>query len=174
MKKNIQDIIDCIKTIPDFPKKGVMFKDITPIFQDPQILDAVIEMFVEALSGVDIDYIVGIESRGFLFGVPLALRLKKPFVLIRKPNKLPRNTFKEKINLEYGNTTIELQKDDLKPNSKVVIIDDLLATGGTIAGAEKLVLKSKAYPIYSLFLVELSKLNGRKKLKSKVFSIIQS
>ncbi len=174
MKKNIQNILDRIITIPDFPKKGVMFKDITPIFQDPQILDEVIEIFAQALSDVEIDCIAGIESRGFLFGVPLALRLKKPFVLIRKPNKLPRNTFKEKIKLEYGDTTIELQKDDIKPNSKVVIIDDLLATGGTVAGAEKLVLQSKAFPVYSLFLVELNKLKGRKKLKSKVFSIIQS
>lgn len=167
---NIKQHIDLIK---DFPKKGVNFRDITPIFQHPMVVNEIIDLFCDVLKDVDFDYIAGIESRGFLFGLPLSLKLNKPFVLIRKPNKLPKDTYKQQINLEYGSSTIELQKGDIKPNSKVIIIDDLLATGGTVFGAEKLIEQANSSPIMSLFLIELTSLNGKKNLKSRTFSVLK-
>ncbi len=170
---NIEHIKEYIKLIKDFPKKGINFRDITPIFQKPDIVNEIIDLFCDVLKNLDFDYIAGIESRGFLFGLPLSLKMNKPFVLIRKPNKLPNETYKQEISLEYGNSTIELQKEDIKPNSRVVIIDDLLATGGTVSGAEKLIEQAKSTAIMSLFLIEISSLNGAKNLKSKVFSILK-
>ncbi len=171
--KNLNYIKEHINSIRDFPKKGVDFKDITPIFQEPNIVNDIIHNFSKILENKKIDYIAGIESRGFLFGLPLALKMNLPFVLIRKPNKLPNETYKQKIKLEYGDSIIELQKNDIKPNSNVVIIDDLLATGGTALGAEKLIKDAKAIPVMSLFVIELQTLNGRKVLESEVYSALK-
>lgn len=173
----MQDIIkklnNTILAINDFPKKGVVFRDVTPLFSNPHLVNEVIDIFANYLKDKKIDAIVGIESRGYLFGVPLALKLNLPFILVRKPNKLPRPVYRQEFDLEYGSSTLEVQKDDIKPNWNVCLIDDLLATGGTVNAAEKLVKMSQANVVSSLFLIELEKLNGRKNIKSEVFSILK-
>lgn len=173
----MQDIIkklqETIISVKDFPKPGIIFKDVTPLFAKPELVDEVIDVFADYLKNKNIDAIVGIESRGYLFGLPLALKLHKPFILIRKPNKLPRPVYKQEFDLEYGSSTLELQIGDIKPNWNVCLIDDLLATGGTIAAAEKLVEKSNAKSVCSLFLIELTDLHGRKNITSDVFSILK-
>lgn len=169
--KNIDYIRDLIIEVKDFPKKGVIFRDITPIFQNPNAFEDLIENMYEQINDLKIDVVVGAESRGFLFGLPLAMKLKKPFVLVRKPNKLPREVYRQTFDLEYGTSTVELQIDDIKPNANVLIVDDLLATGGTVAAIEKLIEKAQAHPIASIFVIKLSNLNGTKKIKSKVYSV---
>ncbi len=171
MNKNIDYIKDLILAIPDFPKPGIMFRDITPIFKNPQAIEDLVEHMVNMLKDVDIDVIVAAESRGFLFGLPLAMKLKKPFVLVRKPNKLPREVYKQSFDLEYGTSVVELQVDDLSPGQKVLIVDDLLATGGTVEAIEKLIEKAQALPVASIFVIELTNLKGASKLKSKVYSV---
>lgn len=173
----MKDITDKLKeviiSVQDFPKKGINFRDVTPLFAKPELVKEVIDTFAQYLKNKKIDAIVGIESRGYLFGVPLALKMNVPFVLVRKPNKLPRPVYKQEFKLEYGSSTLELQIDDIKQGWNVCVIDDLLATGGTINAAEKLVSKSKANTICSLFLIELEGLGGRKNINSDVFSILK-
>jgi len=173
MSKNLSYIKDEILAIKDFPKKGIIFRDITPLFKNPSYIKAIIEQMKELVSDLDIDVVIGAESRGFLFGVPLALSLDKPFVLVRKPNKLPRETYSQEFKLEYGASRVEIQIDDLKPKQKVLIVDDLLATGGTVRAIEKLVSKVGAVTIGCLFLIELEKLNGKLNLNSESFSIFK-
>lgn len=115
-QKTIEKIQETIIAVKDFPKTGVIFRDLTPLFKQPKLVSEVIDIFAEYLRDFKIDAIIGVESRGYLFGVPLALKMNKPFVLVRKPNKLPRPTFKQEFNLEYGSSTIELQINDLQPN----------------------------------------------------------
>ena len=171
MKKDINYIKELILAINDFPKPGIIFRDITPIFQNPEALKDLIDQMCELVKDLNIDVIVAAESRGFLFGLPMAMKMNKPFVLVRKPNKLPREVYKQTFDLEYGTSTVELQIDDIKPNQNVLIVDDLLATGGTVQAIEKLIKKSNGNPVASIFVIQLEKLNGKQKLESKVYSV---
>ena len=158
------DLSTYIRDIPDFPKPGILFKDITPLLQAPEAFTAAIEQLAAFLRGVDIDVIAAIESRGFLFAAPLAVKLSLPFVPLRKPGKLPYETLSWEYSLEYGTNTLEIHKDAVTPGQRVVLIDDLLATGGTAAAAIKLIAKLGGSVTKALFLVELLELEGRKAL----------
>ncbi len=162
-----------IRDIPDFPKPGIIFKDITPLLQNHDAFSRVIADFVERYKGVRIDVVVGVESRGFLFGPPISLAMGSAFVPIRKKGKLPYKTVDKSYDLEYGSATIEMHTDAIKPGQRVLIIDDLLATGGTAAAACELIKEQGGEIIECAFLVELSFLNGRSKLDGiPVFSLI--
>lgn len=156
---------DYVRTIPDFPEPGIMFRDVTSVLQDPDGLKLAIDSMINLLDGVDFDVIAGAESRGFIFGAPIAYALGKPFVLIRKKGKLPCETVSEKYDLEYGSAEIEMHKDAVKPGQKVVLVDDLIATGGTIEAGAKLVEELGGTVVKMIFLMELAGLNGREKLK---------
>lgn len=166
-------IADYVRTIPDFPKKGIMFRDITSVLQDADGLHLAIDEMMKPLEGLDFDIVAGLESRGFIFGAPIAYNLHKPFVLIRKAGKLPCETISQTYDLEYGQATIEIHKDAVKPGQKVVLIDDLIATGGTMEAAAKLVERLGGDVVKMVFLMELAGLNGREKLgRYDVTSII--
>ncbi len=153
-----------IRDVPDFPKPGIVFKDITPLLADPAALAGSIRLMGERVSDLDFDQVVGIESRGFLFGVPLALQHNKGFTPIRKPNKLPYKTRAVDYDLEYGSDRLEIHEDGVHPGSRVILVDDLLATGGTMAAACTLVENLGARVVACIFLVELGFLKGRDKL----------
>lgn len=154
-----------VTAIPDFPEKGIIFRDITTILQDKDGLKLAIDGMAEKLEGVDYDLIAGPESRGFIFGTPLAYRVDKGFVMIRKKGKLPRETISEEYELEYGKATIEVHKDAIKPGQKVVLVDDLVATGGSAAASIKLIERLGGKVVKVLFVIELKGLRGRDKLK---------
>ena len=154
-----------VRSIPDFPEPGIIFRDVTSILQDADGLRLAIDSMQECLKGVDVDVIMGAESRGFIFGMPIAYNLHKPFVPIRKAGKLPCETISQSYELEYGEATIEIHKDSIRPGQKVVIIDDLIATGGTVQAATKLVEQLGGEVVKIVFLMELAGLNGREKLK---------
>ena len=156
---------DYVRSIPDFPEPGIIFRDITSILQDADGLRLAIDSMQELLKGVDFDVIVGAESRGFVFGAPIAYNLHKPFVLIRKKGKLPCETVSKEYDLEYGSAEIEMHKDSIKPGQKVVLVDDLIATGGTIQAAAELVESLGGQVVKILFLMELKGLKGRERLK---------
>ena len=156
---------DYVRSIPDFPEPGVIFRDVTSILQDADGLHLAIDQMQACLEGVDVDVIVGAESRGFIFGMPIAYNLHKPFVLIRKKGKLPCETISRTYDLEYGTATIEMHKDAIKPGQKVAIIDDLIATGGTIEAATKMIEELGGEVVKIVFLMELAGLDGRKKLE---------
>ncbi|MEE1312507.1 MAG: adenine phosphoribosyltransferase [Lachnospiraceae bacterium] len=156
---------DYIKAIPDFPEKGIIFRDITTIIQDAEGFHLAIDELQKLLKGVDFDVLAGAESRGFLFGAPIAYNMKKSFVLVRKKGKLPRETVSREYELEYGTAEIEMHKDCIYPGQKVVLIDDLIATGGTIEAAAKLVEELGGEVVKIIFLIELAGLEGRKKLE---------
>lgn len=160
----MKKVEDYVRTIPDFPEKGIMFRDITTVLQDADGFQLAIDEMQKFLEGVDFDVIAGTESRGFIFGTPLAYNLHKPFVLVRKKGKLPAETVEETYDLEYGSATIEMHKDAIKPGQKVVLVDDLIATGGTIEAAAHLVEKLGGEVVKMLFLMELEGLNGRERL----------
>ena len=165
---------DYVRSIPDFPEPGIIFRDITSILQDADGLRLAIDSMQELLKGVDFDVIVGAESRGFVFGAPIAYNLHKPFVLIRKKGKLPCETVSKEYDLEYGSAEIEMHKDSIKPGQKVVLVDDLIATGGTIQAAAELVESLGGQVVKILFLMELKGLKGRERLKKyDVGSVIQ-
>ena len=153
-----------IRSIPDFPKQGIIFRDITSVLQDADGLQLAIDSMQDCLKDTDVDVIVGTESRGFIFGVPIAYNLHKPFVPIRKKGKLPRETVSVSYDLEYGSAEIEMHKDSIKPGQKVVIVDDLIATGGTIEAAIKLVEQLGGEVVKVVFLMELAGLKGRERL----------
>ncbi|MDA3864449.1 MAG: adenine phosphoribosyltransferase [Deltaproteobacteria bacterium] len=163
--EKIKIIKENIKSIPDFPKKGIIFRDITTLISNPVSFKAVIEAMEEALNLHELDRVVAIESRGFLFGSILAHKLGLPLELVRKPGKLPRQTFKETYDLEYGSDTLEIHTDALHKGDKVVIVDDLLATGGTAKATCKLIKQLEAQVIAAIFVVELQDLPGRKALE---------
>lgn len=168
------DVKDYIRTIPDFPKKGVMFRDVTTVLQDARGLELAVDALSGLLDGVEFDVIVGIESRGFLFGAPIAYKLKRPFVPVRKKGKLPFNTVEEKYSLEYGSAVIEMHSDAIKPGQRAVIIDDLIATGGTVRAAARLVERLGGTVAKAIFLIELPVLGGRENLKEyEVESVVQ-
>lgn len=163
MKK--ERLEDYVLTIPDFPEPGIMFRDITSLILDPDGLQDSIDGLKEALKGVEFDTVMGLESRGFIFGTPIAYEMKKGFVPVRKKGKLPRETVSAKYDLEYGQAEIEIHKDSIKPGDKVVIVDDLIATGGTLEACCKLVEQLKGEVAAIVVVMELAGLEGRKKLK---------
>lgn len=169
----MKELKDYVVSIPDFPEPGIIFRDITSILQDAEGLHMAIDQLQGALEGMEFDVIAGTESRGFIFGMPLAYNLGKPFVLVRKKGKLPRETIEETYDLEYGTATIEIHKDAIKPGQKVVLVDDLIATGGTIKAAAKLIERLGGEVVKMVFVMELAGLNGRKLLEGyDVFSAI--
>lgn len=153
-----------IRDVPDFPKKGILFKDITPLLADPRGLMMVLDAFAEEFVGEHLDAIVGIESRGFIFGGALAARLNCAFVPVRKPGKLPAAVDRVTYALEYGEGTLEMHKDSIREGDNVLVVDDLLATGGTAAGAAQLVRKQGGNVLNFAFVIELAFLGGREKL----------
>ena len=163
-----------IRVIPDFPKEGLMFQDITTLLKDKQAFAEVVDLLYEKFKSYEIDYVVGIESRGYLFGAPLAYKLGCGLVVVRKPGKLPAEVERVEYGLEYGKDVLEIHKDAIEPGKKVLIIDDLLATGGTIGAAHSLVTKLGGKTKAFAFVVELDELNGRQKLPEDVecFSLL--
>lgn len=162
MKKQIEDYV---RSIPDFPEEGIIFRDVTSILEDADGLHLAIDLLEEKLQGLDFDVVVGPESRGFIFGVPIAYNMRKAFIPVRKKGKLPCETVEIEYELEYGSAVIEMHKDSIKPGQKVVIIDDLMATGGTIEAIVKLVESLGGIVVKIAFLMELEGLEGRKKLE---------
>ena len=160
----MKKVEDYVRTIPDFPEPGIMFRDVTSVLQDPEGLKLSIDEMIKKLDGVEFDVIAGAESRGFIFGVPVAYELGKAFVPVRKKGKLPCETVSAEYALEYGTACIEIHKDAIKPGQKVVVVDDLIATGGTIEAAIKLIEQLGGEVVKVLFLIELAGLNGREKL----------
>ena len=161
---DIMNLQDHIRDIPDFPKPGIIFKDITTLLKNPEALCESVRLLAETVSKDDITSVIGIESRGFIFGTAVACQLGKGFIPIRKPGKLPAETISESYELEYGTDTIEMHTDALDSSDRVLLIDDLLATGGTMAAAVKLVEKTGAEVIRIAFVIELGFLKGREKL----------
>ena len=159
------DLKATIRTIPDFPEPGILFRDITPILQNGEYLREAVDCFTRALEGLEYDLIIGPESRGFIFGVPVAYNLKKGFIPVRKAGKLPFSTRSKSYGLEYGKATLEIHTDAIKQGQRVVVIDDLLATGGTCRALAELVEEAGGVIVGMVFLIELVGLNGREQLK---------
>ena len=157
-------IEDYVISIPDFPEPGIIFRDITGILRDADGLKLSIDKIQEMLEGVEFDAVLGLESRGFIFGMPIAYNLHKAFIPVRKKGKLPRETVSAKYDLEYGTAEIEIHKEDLRPGMKVVIIDDLIATGGTVEAAVKLAESLGPEVVKIAFVMELAGLKGRERL----------
>ncbi|MBR5336602.1 MAG: adenine phosphoribosyltransferase [Lachnospiraceae bacterium] len=156
---------ECIRSIPDFPEPGIIFRDITTVLSDADGFKLAIDELSRLLEGVDFDVMAGTESRGFIFVSPLAYALHKPFVPIRKKGKLPCETVSEEYDLEYGTATIEIHKDAINPGQKVVLVDDLIATGGTLAASADLIEKLGGKVVKIVCLIELAGLKGRERLK---------
>ena len=154
-----------VVTIPDFPEPGIMFRDITSVIQNPDGLKLAVDGLVDLVKDLDFDLVIGPESRGFIFGVPVAYLLGKGFIPVRKKGKLPRETVSQKYDLEYGQAEVEIHKDAIQPGQKVVIVDDLIATGGSAEAAAKLVRKLGGQVVRMVFVMELAGLEGRKKLE---------
>jgi len=170
----VEDLKLSIRDIPDFPKKGIIFKDITTLLQDAKSFTRMIDMIANRYIGQKIDKVVGVEARGFLIGAALAYKLGTGVVLVRKPGKLPSETFSKTYDLEYGTDTLEIHKDAIKPGEKILIADDLLATGGTVAAVVDMVTELKGDIVECCFMSELCFLEGRKRLpKGKVYSLLQ-
>lgn len=174
---NIEQVKAKIRQVPDFPKKGIQFLDITTGIKDAKTMQAMIDYLYDLYKDKKIDYVAGIESRGFIFGMPLAYKLGAGFIPIRKPNKLPAETIKESYELEYGTDTIEIHADAIEKGANVVVIDDLLATGGTATAACNLVKKAGGNVDSAAFIIELTPLNGAKKIEEttgvKVVSMLK-
>lgn len=158
---NLDEIKALVRTVPDFPKEGILFRDITPVLRDPAALRAVVEHMKELCSGRKVDVVVGIESRGFMFGVPLALALGAGFVPVRKLGKLPSEVVQAEYALEYGTNTVEMHRDALQPGERAVVVDDLIATGGTAGAAIQLIEQLGGEVVNLLFFIELADLKGR-------------
>jgi len=168
------DLKSKIRVIEDFPQKGISFKDITTLLNDGEAFHEVISRMADYCRGRNVEAVVGVESRGFLFGAPLAYELGLGFTLIRKPGKLPAETLKVEYDLEYGKDALEIHTDAIAPGQRVVIVDDLLATGGTISAAAQLVERVGGEIAGFLFVIELESLGGRKKLEGyDVFSLVK-
>lgn len=169
-----QTLSDYIRNIPDFPKPGIQFKDITPLLNDGPAFRKAIQAFIERYQGQSIDTIVAVEARGFVLAAPLAYQLGIGFAPIRKPGKLPADTYQVEYELEYGTSKVEIHRDALRPGARVLVMDDLLATGGTAAAACDLVERLGSTVVEVAFLIELSFLKGRDRLQNRpIFSIIQ-
>ena len=165
---------DYVRSIPDFPEEGIIFRDITTVLQDADGLQLAVDGIQKSLEGVDFDVVVGPESRGFIFGVPIAYNLHKGFVPVRKKGKLPCETISMEYDLEYGSAVIEMHKDSIKPGQKVVIVDDLIATGGTIEAIIKLVEQLGGEVVKICFVMELAGLKGRERLAGYEISSVVS
>ena len=161
----MKKIEEYVRSIPDFPEPGIIFRDVTSILQDPDGLKLSIDLIQEKLEGLDFDVIAGTESRGFIFGVPVAYNMHKAFVPVRKKGKLPCETVSREYALEYGTAAIEIHKDAIKPGQKVVIIDDLIATGGTNEAMVKMIESLGGEVVKAVFLMELAGLKGRERLE---------
>jgi adenine phosphoribosyltransferase len=162
------NLSDYIRTVPDFPVAGVQFRDITPLLQQPQAFAMAIDEMIELVKGWgEVDLVAAPEARGFVFAVPIAMRLGVGFVPIRKPGKLPYKTVSKSYELEYGVNTIQMHSDAVKPGTRVLIVDDLLATGGTMDACRQLIEDKGGVMVGGLFLIELVGLNGRENLKTK-------
>lgn len=158
-------IEDYVISIPDFPEPGIIFRDVTSVLQDADGLRLAIDLMQEKLQGLEFDLIAGSESRGFIFGAPIAYNLHKPFIPIRKKGKLPRETVSIQYELEYGTAELEMHRDAVKPGQKVVLVDDLIATGGTNEAMIRLVEGLGGEVVKAVFLMELAGLKGRERLK---------
>ena len=163
----MKKVEDYVRSIPDFPEPGIIFRDVTSILQDADGLQLAIDEMQHFVEEVDCDVICGTESRGFIFGMPIAYNLHKPFVPIRKKGKLPLETVEESYDLEYGSATIEMHKDSIKPGQKVVIIDDLIATGGTASAGVDLIRRGGGTVEQALFIVDLQDLGGAARLRAQ-------
>jgi adenine phosphoribosyltransferase len=163
--ETVERLRAAVRDVPDFPKKGIVFKDITPVLSDPGLFRASIDLFLERCRGMDVDKIVGIDARGFLFGSAVAYELGLGFVPIRKRGKLPYRTDTAKYSLEYGEAEMEMHTDAVRKGERVVLVDDLLATGGTSAAAAALIRNAGADLVEAQFLIELEFLEGRKRLE---------
>lgn len=163
--RRVEELRAAVRDVPDFPKRGVVFKDITPVLSDPVLFRASIDLFLERCRGLKIDKIVGIDARGFLFGSAVAYELGVGFVPIRKRGKLPYRTEMAKYSLEYGDAEMEMHVDAMSPGERIVLVDDLLATGGTSAAAAVLIRKAGGHLLEAQFLIELEFLHGRKRLE---------
>lgn len=167
------NIQDTIRAIPDFPKPGILFRDISTMLLKPEAFSSVIDSMHAHFKDMAIDAVAGIESRGFIFAAPLAIKMNIPFILIRKPGKLPAETVSAEYSLEYGTDSIQMHKDAVAPGKNVLLVDDLLATGGTMEAACRLVTSQNAVVAGVAFLIELDALNGREKLKGMdIFTLI--
>lgn len=161
-----------VRMVPDFPKKGIMFLDITTAVKDAEAMRLMTDFLYEKFADKNIDYVAGIESRGFIFASTLAYKLNAGFIPIRKPNKLPADTISETYSLEYGTDTIEMHSDAVKEGDRVLVVDDLLATGGTAEAACKLVTGAGGEVVSSAFIIELNPLKGREKLEKAGFEVV--
>ena len=169
----MKSVKDYVLTIPDFPEPGIMFRDLTSVLQDADGFALAIDEMKALLDGMDFDVVAGAESRGFILGAPLAYQFHKPFVPIRKQGKLPRDVVWQEYDLEYGTAVVEMHRDAIKPGQKVVLVDDLMATGGTVEACAKLIEELGGEVVKIIFLMELAGLNGRAKLaKYDVESVI--
>ena len=165
---------DYIASIPDFPKEGILFRDITPLLNDAKSYKQTVDTIAEFAKKVGAEVILGPESRGFMFGCPVAIEIGAGFVPVRKPGKLPRATISEKYDLEYGSNELQIHEDAIKPGQKVVIVDDLLATGGTVAATIKMVERLGGEVVGCAFVIELADLNGKELFKDyNVFTLLQ-
>lgn len=165
---------DYIASIPDFPKEGILFRDITPLLNDAKAYKQTVDTLAEFAKNAGAEVILGPESRGFMFGCPVAIEIGAGFVPVRKPGKLPRATISEKYDLEYGSNELQIHEDAIKPGQKVVIVDDLLATGGTVAATIKMVERLGGEVVGCAFVIELADLNGKELLKDyNVFTLLQ-
>lgn len=169
---NIDAVKETIRQVPDFPKKGITFLDITTGIKNPEALQAMIDFLYDIYKDKKIDYVAGIESRGFIFGMPLAYKLNAGFIPIRKPNKLPADTIKESYDLEYGSDSIEIHADAIEKGANVVVIDDLLATGGTATAACNLIKKAGGKVDSAAFIIELTPLKGAAKIKNTGVDVV--
>ncbi len=161
----MKKIEEYVRAIPDFPEPGIIFRDVTSVLMDPDGLALAIDSMKDKLKDVDFDVVVGTESRGFMFGVPIAYEMHKGFVPVRKKGKLPMETIEQSYDLEYGSATVEMHTDSIKPGQKVVVVDDLIATGGTIEASIKMIERLGGVVVKVVFLMELAGLKGRDKLK---------
>ena len=168
----MDELKEKIRTIPDFPKPGIQFRDITTLLADHRSFKTVVECFVERYQDEQIDLVVGIESRGFIIGAPLALRLEKGFIPVRKAGKLPGPIHGVEYDLEYGTDRVEVHQDAIPSGSRVLMVDDLLATGGTIEGSSRLIEKAGGVIAGYAFVIELIDLNGRNRLNHPIFSLV--
>lgn len=165
---------DYIASIQDFPKEGILFRDITPLLNDPKAYKQTVDTLAEFAKNAGAEVILGPESRGFMFGCPVAIEIGAGFVPVRKPGKLPRATISEKYDLEYGSNELQIHEEAIKPGQKVVIVDDLLATGGTVAATIKMVERLGGEVVGCAFVIELADLNGKELLKDyNVFTLLQ-
>ncbi|KZN58572.1 adenine phosphoribosyltransferase [Pseudoalteromonas luteoviolacea] len=172
-QENIALIKDSIATVPNYPKEGIMFRDVTTLLANPAAFKATLDAFVDAYKGQGFDKIIGTESRGFIFGAPLALELGIPFIPVRKPGKLPREVVSQSYQLEYGEDTLELHKDAIVQGDKVLLVDDLLATGGTIEATAKLVSRLGGEATDAAFVISLPELGGEQRVEALGINILK-